>query len=120
MRILIISLPRTGSTSLLHKISKEREFRAIFEPFDGSDRFLYDDDMNNVVVKTIIHQHENNFELSKKFDDVILLNRKNFKNHLESYSYLYHNIRNGYHSGTPYEYVAPPVETIDNSKLFSC
>jgi len=56
MRILIISLPRTGSTSLLHKISKEREFRAIFEPFDGSDRFLYDDDMNNVVVKTIIHQ----------------------------------------------------------------
>lgn len=116
MKVLIISLPRTGSTSLLYNISKERDLRPIFEPFDWSGRFLYNDDMDNIVLKTIIYQHSNNIELSKKFDEVILLNRRNFNDHLESYSYLYHNKPLGYHSAKPYKYTPPPSEIIHKSQ----
>jgi hypothetical protein len=116
MRVLIIALPRTGSTSLLYNISKERDLRPIFEPFDWSGRFLYNDDMDNVVVKTIIYQHPNNIELSKKFDEVILLNRRNFNDHLESYSYLYHNKPLGYHSAKPYRYISPPADVIKEAE----
>lgn len=116
MRVLIIALPRTGSTSLLYDISKERNLRHIFEPFDWSGRFLYNDEMDNVVVKTIIYQHPNNIELSKKFDEVILLNRRNFNDHLESYSYLYHNKPLGYHSAKPYRYISPPADVIKEAE----
>ena len=116
MRVLIMALPRTGSTSLLYNISKERDLRPIFEPFDWSGRFLYNDNMDNVVVKTIIYQHPNNIELSKKFDEVILLNRRNFNDHLESYSYLYHNKPLGYHSAKPYKYISPPADVIKEAE----
>lgn len=116
MRVLIMALPRTGSTSLLYNISKERDLRPIFEPFDWSGRFLYNDNMDNVVVKTIIYQHPNNIELSKKFDEVILLNRRNFNDHLESYSYLYHNKPLGYHSAKPYRYISPPADVIKEAE----
>ena len=116
MRVLIMALPRTGSTSLLYNISKERDLRPIFEPFDWSGRFLYNDNMDNVVVKTIIYQHPNNIELSKKFDEVILLNRRNFNDHLESYSYLYYNKPLGYHSAKPYRYISPPADVIKEAE----
>ena len=54
MRILIISLPRTGSTSLLKTISKSKKLKEVFEPFDGTNRFTYNDTMDNIVVKTIV------------------------------------------------------------------
>lgn len=115
MRVLIISLPRTGSTSLLYKIAKEKKLIPLFEPFDGSGRFLYDG-QDNIVLKTIIFQHPNNIQLSKEFDEVILLSRKNFKEHLESYSYIYHNIPLGYDSTKPYKYIAPSDKVISDSK----
>ena len=85
-KILIIALPRTGSTSLLDKISNEKNLTPLFEPFDKTGRVLYNG-QSNVVVKTIINQHPNNFELSKEFDEIILLSRKNLKEHIESHSY---------------------------------
>ena len=76
MKVLIISLPRTGSTSLMYKIAKEKNLVPLFEPFDGSNRVLYYG-QDNIVLKTIVCHHPNNIELSKEFDEVILLSRKN-------------------------------------------
>lgn len=89
MSILIISLPRTGSTSLLNKLAKENEFKPLFEPFDGTNRVQYNGE-KNVVLKTIICHHPNNFELSKEFETIILLSRKNVLECVESHAYLTH------------------------------
>jgi hypothetical protein len=100
MKILIISLPRTGSTTLLLNISKEKNLRSIFEPFSKSPTSLYNKDDNDLVLKSIIYQKTNNFEnhidfhleLSKEFDEVILLSRKDLNACAESLAYYSHNI----------------------------
>jgi hypothetical protein len=53
MSILIIALPRTGSTSLMNKLANERNLKPFFEPFDGTNRVIYNNE-DNSVVKTII------------------------------------------------------------------
>lgn len=112
MRILIIALPRTGSTSLLYKIAKEQNLNPIFEPFDGSNRFLYKN-QNNIVLKTIICQHPNNLELAKKFDKIILLTRKNIEANIESHSYsMYFSKNKKYNSNNHYVYERPPENVI--------
>jgi len=112
MRILIISLPRTGSTSLLYKIAKERNLKPFFEPFDGTDRVIYNGE-DNCVVKTIICHHSNNFELINSFDETILLNRRNLKDLIESHSYQTYFSKKGYNSNNPYVYKTPPQEIIN-------
>jgi hypothetical protein len=109
MRILIISLPRTGSTSLLRKISNERGLKSIFEPFDGSNRNPYRGE-DNVVVKSIICQCDTNRELVKGFDEVILLSRKNLTECAESHSYRIHNDKKGFTSLDEYYWEAAPKE----------
>jgi hypothetical protein len=89
MSILIIALPRTGSTSLLNKLSKERGLKPLFEPFDNTGRFKYNNE-KNVVLKTIICHHPNNIELCKEFDEIILLSRKNLLECAESHAYQTH------------------------------
>ena len=114
MRILILSLPRCGSTSLLYDIAKKENLNPIFEPFDMSNRVLYSDELDDIVVKTIIFQHNDNFELCKKFNKVILLSRKNVKEHIESYSYCwYESGKNKYKSHDHYNYTKPPDWVID-------
>jgi hypothetical protein len=112
MKILIISLPRTGSTSLLYKIAKERNLKPFFEPFDGTGRVVYNNE-NNSVVKTIISHHSNNLELINRFDEVILLNRRNLKELIESHSYQTYFSKTGYNSNNPYVYKQPPQEIIN-------
>lgn len=112
MRILIISLPRTGSTSLLNKIAKERNLKAYFEPFDGTNRVLYNGE-DNSIVKTIICHHPNNLELAKGFDEVILLSRKNLKELIESHSYQTYFSKRGYNSNSQYVYKTPPQDVIN-------
>ena len=112
MKILIISLPRTGSTSLLYKIAKERNLKPFFEPFDGTSRVVYNNE-NNSVVKTIISHHSNNLELINRFDEVILLNRRNLKELIESHSYQTYFSKTGYNSNNPYVYKQPPQEIIN-------
>jgi hypothetical protein len=110
MSVLIISLPRTGSTSLLHKISKEKNLKPLFEPFDGTGRVNYNGE-KDVVVKTIICHHNDNLELSKKFDEVILLTRRNVKECAESHAYqTYFSKKKNYNSNTPYVYEEVPSE----------
>lgn len=114
MRILIIALPRTGSTSLLYKLAKEFQIKAVFEPFDGTERESYNIKDDNVVVKTIICHHTDNLSLAKNFDKIILLSRKNFKEHLESHSFhVYFSKTKGYHSANPYIYKTPPNDVVE-------
>jgi hypothetical protein len=117
MKILIISLPRTGSTSLLKSISKSKKLKEVFEPFDGTNRFPYDDTMDNVVVKTIVlaqkplnvlDYNEWILEFSKKFDEVILLSRKNLIECAESHAYAVFNRNKGFTSYAPYMWEETP------------
>lgn len=111
MKILIISLPRTGSTSLLHKISKEKNLKPYFEPFDGSGRVIYNNE-DNSVVKTIICQHDNNIKLSESFDEIILLSRRDLKACAESHSYRVHNSSKGFNSNQQYFWEETPIDQI--------
>ena len=117
MKVLIIALPRTGSTSLLSIISQQRNLKSIFEPFHPTpigNWDSYDKNEDNIVVKTIVCHHNNNIELCKNFDEVILLGRKNFKEHLESHSFhVYFSKTKGYHSANPYIYKTPPNDVVE-------
>lgn len=112
MRVLIIALPRTGSTSLLYKIAKERNLKPFFEPFDGTGRVVYNNE-DNSIVKTIIPHHSNNLELINTFDEVTLLNRRNLKELIESHAYQTHFSKMGYNSNNPYVYKQPPQEIVN-------
>lgn len=95
MKVLIISLPRTGSSSLLEKISKEQNLKYIFEPFDGTNRWKYNPNETNIVVKSLIFDKNENYnnnikfylDLSKEFNKIILLTRKDLKACAESWAY---------------------------------
>jgi hypothetical protein len=127
MRILIIALPRTGSTSLLEKYAREFKLRSLFEPYDGSDRYIYKPNLNDIVVKTMIYHTPYGYsdiingyvELSKEFDRVILLTRKNLNECAESWAYLRHNMSNQFHSQKHYVWKLPSniekhMEDIEN------
>jgi hypothetical protein len=98
MSILIISLPRTGSTELGKRLSNKHKLKYEFEPFNPSANLLPITNFNRIVLKTIIfhlpnHINEENrikwlIELSSKFEDVILLTRRNLVECAESWSYL--------------------------------
>jgi hypothetical protein len=104
MSVLIISIPRTGSTSLLYKLASEKGLTPLFEPFDGSNRVKYNGE-SNVVVKTIISHHSNNLKLSKEFDEVVLLSRRNILECAESHAYqTYFSKLKNYNSNNPYYY----------------
>jgi len=109
MKILIISPPRCGSTSLLHNISVLTKYQSIFEPYtNGLTNRVFENEYpislpENCIVKMISYQVPKkygkpsdffNFILSiyKEYDKIILLNRKNLQEHFESYVNL--RIRN--------------------------
>ena len=108
MKILIISLPRTGSSNFLFKIAEEKKLKPIFEPFhDGTNQYknwIYNPEEDNVVVKTIVHHHIDNLEIAKQFDEIILLSRKNLKECAESYAFFNNNIFGSFTSYQPYYY----------------
>jgi hypothetical protein len=101
MKILIISLPRTGSTSLMIKISKEHKINYIFEPFNPlNPTNMYIANFKNSVVKTIIFHKPKEIDeserldwlidLTSKFDQTVLLSRKDTVACAESWAYLNH------------------------------
>ena len=98
MKILIISLPRTGSSSLLEKICEEKNLKYVYEPFDMTGRWSYNKNEDNVAVKSLIFDKTENYkdniefyvELSKEFDEIILLTRKDLKACAESWAYYRH------------------------------
>lgn len=98
MKILLITLPRTGSNSLLEKISKEENLDPINEPFNSLPNKLnqyknFDwKNTDNVCVKTHINHMDIAFYLKfvQFFDKVILVSRKDLKACAESLSYAHH------------------------------
>jgi hypothetical protein len=107
MKVLIIALPRTGSTSLMKQFVQTNKLRPIFEPFgvtNSNKPNLNYDTLNNIVVKTMIFDVDNDetdsilfyTEFSKKFDKVILLSRRSLKECAESLAYMEKHINNGY------------------------
>ena len=98
MNILIIALPRTGSSELGKRLSLKHNLKYEFEPFNTTKNVADISKFKNVVVKTIIFhlptnvKSENRIEwllnLTKQFDEVILLSRKNLKDCAESWAYL--------------------------------
>jgi hypothetical protein len=101
MNILIISLPRTGSTELGKDISNKHKLKYECEPFNGGDRLLHSKDLQNIVLKTILFHLPNYIkesnrinwlvELSQNFNEVILLSRRNLVSCAESWAYLMYN-----------------------------
>lgn len=118
MKILIISLPRTGSSSLLYKLANEYKLKPIFEPFhDGTNTYrdqVYNVNEDDVIVKTIIFHHKNNLDLCKEFDKIILLTRKDLIACSESYAYFVKNVGKNFKSY--YEYVYENVNEFEFKK----
>lgn len=113
MSVLIIALPRTGSTSLLYRIAKEKKLKPLYEPFDGTNRVNYNNE-KNVVVKTIISHYHDNLELTKQFDEVILLTRKDIMECTESHAYqTFFSKKKKYNSNKSYVYEKVPSEIFE-------
>jgi hypothetical protein len=126
MRILIVSLPRTGSTSLLDTISKSKNLKSLFEPFDGSNRYHYSDDMDNIVLKTIVSVHHPKevtdfytwiIEFTKKFDEIILLTRRDLKACAESHAFEVYNRKKGHTSTQEYFWEETPIDDLCYSNI---
>jgi hypothetical protein len=119
MNILIISLPRTGSTELGKDISIKHKLKYECEPFNGGNRLFTNTDLNNIVLKTIlfhlpIYVEESNrinwlIELSQNFNEVILLSRRNLVACAESWAYLQYNEKqNSFKADAPYLWERTP------------
>jgi hypothetical protein len=95
VKILLITLPRTGSTSLLKKIGEEQNLISINEPFNNVNgnlekyKYYNWENANNICVKTHINHKDVTFYLKfiKFFNEVILLSRKDLNALAESLSY---------------------------------
>lgn len=119
MSILIIALPRTGSSELGKRLSITNKFKYEFEPFNPIVGLPPLTNFKKIVLKTIIFQlpyyvkEENRInwliELKKEFDEVILLSRKNLIDCAESWSYLmYKRKQNGFKSNQTYLWEKTP------------
>ena len=124
MKILIISLPRTGSNSLMKKYAEDFNLKMIGEPFNELNKDMIFKLENNIIVKTIINQKPNDYTDShtfyinfiKYFDRVILLSRKDKNACAQSLAFL-----NYYEStGLKYneKYIWHKTPNIDISKNF--
>jgi len=106
MKILIIALGRTGSTSLLFKLAEKHKLTVIMEPQKKNE---YREDEDNIIIKTLLWQvpeGENEYtwfrKLIPKFDKVVLLTRKDLKSLTESLSFYRHRKNSGFFSNIPY------------------
>ncbi len=119
MSILIIALPRTGSSELIRRLSNKHKLRSVFEPFNPSVGLPPITDFKNIVLKTIIFhlpyyvEEENRInwliEITKNFDETILLSRKNLIDCAESWSYLmYKEKEKSFKSNQPYLWEKTP------------
>lgn len=130
MRVLIIALPRTGSTSLLKKLSKQYKLKSLFEPFIGASKYDYSDTLKNIVVKTMMYHLppksdnviDGYIQLSSKFDEVTLLSRRNLNECAESWAYLQEhnrpNIMSGFNSIKHYIWDPPSDDKIQKALDF--
>ena len=79
MKILIIALPRTGSTSLGETMRKKYNIKKyLFEPFNprsiGIER--YNSNENNIVVKTLVFQSLDEIKQEDRIEWLINLTKE--------------------------------------------
>jgi hypothetical protein len=119
VKILVISLPRTGSTSFAKKLAKENKLSFVFEPFAPNAELLnifknFDTDYtkDNIILKTLINDAYDIdwfINLTKDFNKVYLLSRKNLKECIESWAYLnYYRNQNKFDFETEYYWEKTP------------
>lgn len=119
MSILIVALPRTGSTELGRSISIKKKYQYGFEIFNPAANLPEISNFKNMVVKTIIFHIPKNIEeknrlewiteLAGKFDEVILLSRKDLISCAESWAYLlYKGEEKNFKSIDPYLWEKTP------------
>lgn len=99
-KLLIISAPRAGSTTLTNALGDFFEVETFHEPFNKHWGSHYKENYkfsSNCIVKVMSYEKEmmtseTSVEFlsrfSNNFEYTILLDRSNFKNQLESYSYM--------------------------------
>ena len=120
MSILIIALPRTGSTELGTRLSVENKLKYEFEPFNPLEKLLKYESKNykNALIKTMVF-HTPIFvdevdrlkwllNISKDFKKIILLSRKDLIAVTESWSFLLYETKNGFKSTYPYVWKKTP------------
>lgn len=121
MKILIVSLPRTGSTNLMSNLAKENGTKELFEPFDGSNRVAYHKNMDDIVLKTIVGQQPDKgvsyldfvTKLIGEFDKTILLSRRNLHECAQSHAYFVHNKgKKGFTSSSEYFWEPTPIDDL--------
>ena len=96
MKVLIVNLPRTGSTSLHTRLVKAHKLVGLFNPFDGTDRTKILNRDNIIVKSGILYPEGLSYEgrinfyvdLIKEFDNTILLSRRDSIEHLESWLHM--------------------------------
>jgi len=118
MSILIIALPRTGSSALGEKLAVDNKLIYEFEPFNPKSGLPYIDAYKNRVIKTMVFHtpffiKEDNrlnwlITISEDFEKVILLSRKDLVLCTESWSFLLHNSKKGFKSNLPYLWEKTP------------
>jgi hypothetical protein len=133
MKILIISLPRTGSTSLMKKYALEYNLETIYQPFsnDNIEKYKNFDFTKNddFVLKSIIDQipeNESDYikfwkNFYKLFDKTILLSRKSLIQCAESLAYMSYFNDKTWHRKYEWEEtpnlkkIIPYIVTLDNN-----
>ena len=96
MNVLILSTVRSGSSRLLEAVSSYYNQNGIFEPTTPQYKKEFDPtkDIVKIVIQTLsIEQH---LELIQKFENVILLDRKDIKSQVESYLNLWTYLNGDY------------------------
>jgi len=128
MKVLIISLPRSGSTSLMKKISEEKNLKPIDEPFHVRHTIARKNFGDNIVLKTIVNQFpkiainpvEWYIDFSKNFDETILLARKDLKACSESLAFYNHHKNNGFKKNDEYFWEKTPNYDTAQQYVYGC
>lgn len=122
MRILIYSLPRTGSNNLTHYIANSFHYREIIEPYNEFrfwDKDITESDIwkrDNVVVKMIIGQGGYWYEdIKDKFDKTVILFRENLKEQAESYAHASKSV--DWHA--PYTFTSTSISEEEYKKAYT-
>lgn len=129
MKILIVCLPRTGSTSFLYKIGNQYSLKPMFEPFIKNIPSTYFFKKDDIVVKTAICQSpvDVNFvsisdwyaDFCKHFDKVYLLSRKDLIKCAESLAYyLYYKDTTKFNFSYKTEYMWEKTPNYEETEQF--
>jgi hypothetical protein len=114
MSILIIALPRTGSTELGKRLSFTNKLNYEFEPFNPKEELLKYESKNykKALIKTMVFHtpifiNEEDrlswlLNISKDFQKIILLSRRDLIAVTESWSFLLYETKNGFKSDDAY------------------